>query len=270
MERNKKLRIIIIVLAVLLSISVAALTGTLLYNHFLHAESSTVDVPGNIITPDSAESTDADTDENNSLQASAPEAAPAGPSVSQSAESESVSGTKASALSLHTKQPEENTPFQVTNMFPGDVETKYYRVKVSYKGDIVVRYHADIRPGYEKLAEVLNVRIRLSDSDVFLYDGLMRDMPKSLNHALYTAQSTQSEIYYEITAYLDTSVGNEYQNKELIADFRWWVEEVDNLDPPKTGSTTNIHLWTALAVGSFFCLLILLAKRRKEAVDDAE
>lgn len=259
MKQNKKLRIVIIVLAALLVVSAAALTGTLLYNHFSHAEPATVDVPGNIITPESEDSS-----------APAKETAADGSSSQESAASASVSGTKADALSLYSKRPEENTPFSVTNMFPGDAETKYYRVKVSYKGDVVLRYHADIRPGYGKLAEVLKVKIRLPDTNELLYDGLMRDMPKSLSYALHTSQSTQSEIYYEITAYLDTSVGNEYQNKELTADFRWWVEEVDNLDPPYTGVTAATYLWVALAGSSLLCLLILLAKRRKGAADDAK
>lgn len=286
-QKNKKLTIVIVILIVLLCLSATALTGTLLYNHFVRTEPTTVDVPGNIITPDGEDNSSAETnpppfESTNGKASSEPdtstvpdqsETTSASESVPETTESEttgatSVSSSKASAIALHNRKPEDNTPFQVTNMFPGDRETKYYCVKVSYKGDIIVRYHADIRPGYEKLAEVLKVKIRLLDTDETLYDGLMRDMPKSLNHALYTTEKTQSELYYEITAYLDTSVGNEYQDKELIADFRWWVEETENLDSPQTGDTSNIYLWIALASGSLFILILLLAKRRKEAADE--
>lgn len=286
-QKNKKLTIVIVILIVLLCLSATALTGTLLYNHFVRTEPTTVDVPGNIITPDGENNSSAETnpppfESTNGEASSEPdtstvpdqsETTSASESVPETTESEttgatSVSSSKASAIALHNRKPEDNTPFQVTNMFPGDRETKYYCVKVSYKGDIIVRYHADIRPGYEKLAEVLKVKIRLLDTDETLYDGLMRDMPKSLNHALYTTEKTQSELYYEITAYLDTSVGNEYQDKELIADFRWWVEETENLDSPQTGDTSNIYLWIALASGSLFILILLLAKRRKEAADE--
>ena len=286
-QKNKKLTIVIVILIVLLCLSATALTGTLLYNHFVRTEPTTVDVPGNIITPDGEDNSSAETtpppfESANGEASSEPdtstvpdrsETTSASESVPETTESEttgttSVSSSKASAIALHNRKPEDNTPFQVTNMFPGDRETKYYCVKVSYKGDIIVRYHADIRPGYEKLAEVLNVKIRLPETDETLYDGLMRDMPKSLNHALYTNEKTQSELYYEITAYLDTSVGNEYQDKELIADFRWWVEETENLDSPQTGDDRNIYLWLALAAGSLFVLIILLAKRRKETADE--
>ncbi len=46
-------------------------------------------------------------------------------------------------------------------MFPGDTQTRYFCVRVAHTGDVVVRYHADIRDGYEKLAEVLRIQIRL-------------------------------------------------------------------------------------------------------------
>lgn len=274
MKQNKTLKVLIIILAILLGISAAALAGTLLYNRFVRTEPTTVDVPGNIITPDGEDSADTSgndpvADPSDSSQTpSTDEPGESADSNPSSSESTSVSSSKASAISLHNRKPEDNTPFQVTNMFPGDRETKYYCIKVSYQGDIVVRYRADIRPGYEKLAEVLKVKIRLLDTDETLYDGLMRDMPESLNHALYTNEKKQSELYYEITAYLDTSVGNEYQDKTLIADFRWWVEETENLDSPQTGDDSNIYLWFALAAGSLFVLIILLAKRRKETADE--
>lgn len=284
-QKNKKLKFVIIILIILLVISASALTGTLLYNHFVHTEPTSVEVPGNIITPDGEDSTDTETDSSNGEtskvpntsispdQSDAPSAdtsqtSPVTTEATETTEITSVSITKASAISLHNRQPEDNTPFQVTNMFPGDRETKYYCIKVSYKGDIIVRYHADVRPGYEKLAEVLKVRIKLLGDDELLYDGLMRDMPQSLNHALYTSTSKQSELYYEITAYLDTSVGNEYMDKELIADFRWWVEETDHLDSPQTGDNSHIYLWLCLASGSLFCMILLLWKRRKEETAD--
>lgn len=293
MERNKKLKFLIVILAVLFGISATALTGTLLYHHFSQAKAATVDIPGNIITPDGESGGDAKGEEavgdpsdspqpsltdkpdgsadSESLVSSVPEPSAGDSSPSQRPQASLDGSVKANALSLYTKQPEENKPFQAANMFPGDSEVQYFRIKVSYKGDITVRYHADIRSGYEKLAEVLKIKVRLLGAEEILYDGLMRDMPKSLDYALHTNTQKQSELYYELTAYLDTSVGNEYMDKELIADFRWWVEETENLDvPPQTGDAADVYLWGALCAGSILCLLILIAKRRKEAADETE
>lgn len=272
---EQKIKIIIIVLAVLLGISLAALGGTLIYNKIANATPATVTVPDNLITadedttkPDSSDSQapdSSDTEKPDGSYTQTPDSSAAASSSAVPTQSTTAEVKKATTVELYNKQPEENTPFQVGNMFPGDSETKYFRVRVSYHDTITVHYKATVRPGYEKLAEVLKVRIRLLSAGETMYDGLMRDMPESLTHKLASKKSATDELYYEITAYLDTSVGNDYQNKDLIADFKWWVEETGNLDDsPQTGDTSNILLWAVLAAGSLGMIIILLVTRRRK------
>ena len=92
----------------------------------------------------------------------------------------------------------------------------------------------------------------------------MKDMPISINLLLNTYKSTVSEVCYEITAYLDTSVGNEYMDNDLIADFRWWVEETENLNSPQTGVPLDICLCLCLISCSLLLLILLVKKRKKE------
>ena len=269
MEQKKKIKIVIIILAILLGLSLLALGGTLIYNKIANTTSATVTVPDNLITPDE-DTTKPDSSESNSQapdssdtqtpSSSADASSSAVPTQSTTAEVK-----KAATVELYNKQPEENTPFAVGNMFPGDANTKYFRVRVSYHDKITVHYKATVRPGYEKLAEVLKVRVKLLSTGETMYDGLMRDMPESLTHKLASKKSITDELYYEITAYLDTSVGNDYQNKDLIADFKWWVEETGNLDDsPQTGDTSNILLWAVLAACSGSMMILLLVTRRRK------
>ena len=275
MEQKKKIKIVIIVLAVLLGLSLLALGGTLIYNKIANATPATVTVPDNLITPDedttkpdnsdSQAPDSSDTEKPDGSYTQTPNSSAATSSSAVPMQSTTAEVKKAATVELYNKQPEENTPFQVGNMFPGDSETKYFRVRVSYHDTITVHYKATVRPGYEKLAEVLKVRIRLLSAGETMYDGLMRDMPESLTHKLASKKSTTDELYYEITAYLDTSVGNDYQNKDLVADFKWWVEETGNLDDsPQTGDTSNILLWAVLAAGSLGMIIILLVTRRRK------
>ena len=186
MEQKKKIKIAIIVLAILLGLSLLALGGTLVYNKIANTTPATVTVPDNLITPDE------DTTKPDSGDSQAPDSSDTRtPSSSDDASSSVVPAQsttaetkKAATIELYNKQPEENTPFQVGNMFPGDVETKYFRVRVSYHDKITVHYKATVRPGYEKLAEVLKVRVILLSTGETMYDGLMRDMPESLTHKL--------------------------------------------------------------------------------------
>ena len=266
MEQKKKIKIIIIVPAVLLGISLAALGGTLIYNKIANATPATVTVPDDLITadeettkPDSSDSQEpdsSDTEKPDGSYTQTPDSSAAASSSAVPTQSTTAEVKKAATIELYNKQPEENTPFQVENMFPGDSETKYFRVCVSYHDKITVHYKAT-RLGYEKLAEVLKVRVNLLSTGETMYDGLIWDMPESLTHKLASQKSTTDELYYEITAYLDTSVGNEYQNNDLIADFKWWVEETGDLDDsPQTGDTSNILLWAVLAACSLSMMII--------------
>ena len=276
MEQKKKIKIVITVLAVLLGISLTALGGTLLYNRLASRPAATVTVPDNLITadedttkPDSSDSQapdSSDTEKPDGSYTQTPDGSAATSSSAVPTQSTTAEAKKAATVELYNKQPEENTPFQVVNMFPGDSETKYFRVRVSYHDKITVHYKATIRPGYEKLAEVLKVRVKLLSTGETMYDGGIADMPESLTHKLASKNSAVGELYYEITVFLDTSVSNDYQNKDLIADFKWWVEETGNLDDsPQTGDTSNILLWAVLAAGSLSMIIILhITRRRKE------
>jgi len=121
----------------------------------------------------------------------------------------------------------------------------------------------------EKLAEVLKVKITLLTTGEEMYNGLMRDMPKSLSHTLNSNGDAEDELYYEITAYLETDTGNEYQNKQLTADFKWWVEETGNLIPPKTGDSSAVLPWAAAAAVSGCVIIVLIARRRREEEENA-
>ena len=255
-QKLKKLRIVIIVLAALLAVSLAALAVTVI-RASAHGDSATVSIPGNI-TSGSAHAETA---------AYRTSTKPDG-SRTQNAVSLSASGqARRVTLSLYRKQPEDNTPFNVVNMLPGDAVTQNYNVRVSHSGDVTVRFRAIIRPGYEKLAEVLMLRVKLLNTGETLYDGLMRDMPRSVNHKLTASGSTTSDLEYELTAYLDTSVGNEYQNQELVADFHWWVEgkEQSHLDSPKTGDDSRIVIFAVAAVAASIAVIILPVWRRRDA-----
>lgn len=176
------------------------------------------------------------------------------------------SSSGATSLKIYKGNDQAAEPFHAGNMFPGDQVSKTYNVTVAYSGNINLRFHADIHPGYEKLAEVLCCTIRIDGRTA--YDGLMRDMPRQLSHRMYASGSTRETVPYEITVYLDTSVGNAYMNQELMADFRWWVEEKQQLtENPQTG---DVMVGVGgLALSSTLLLLLLLWKRKKEEAGNA-
>ena len=183
--------------------------------------------------------------------------------------SASASSTSSTTdLKLYMGRADEEEAFNVPNMFPGDSVSKTYFLKVYYRDSITVHFRAAVRPGYEKLAEVLMCRVEVDGST--LYDGLMKNMPSSLP---YKIKSPKTELKYTITAYLDTSVNNDYMNKDLVADFRWWVEkqEQPNLTLPKTGDDFPlVTLLCVMAVSAGLFLVMMAWKRKKEKRDGEE
>ena len=206
-------------------------------------------------------------------------------------------------LSLNKKNEIDNAAFHVSNMFPGDVVEGNYCVKVSYKGTVTVGFRVDIGKGYDKLAEVLKCKIVLSDTDELLYDGLMKDVPEALEHVLLDGEKGETELCYQISAYLDTSVGNTYQNTSLEADFVWWIEaeeqentgtgedvyesdmdvEGDNASiavgdkaadddiTPFTGDDTDMAMWLGLVICAAAVFIVhIVSKKRKEGKDNGQ
>lgn len=252
-EHSKKLKITIIVLSVLLLLSISALSVTLVLRESAGSSPAAVNVPENLITPNHDSSNSSAPDSESTVSSAKFKS-----NTSEQISSDTKTKT-ATAIDLYNKNPDENIAFKAENMLPGDSETKYFRISVSYHNNISVRFKAHIRPGYEKLAEVMKIKVTMPNYGNTLYDGLMRDMPDNIVHTLLSQGSTTDELYYEITAYLDTTVGNEYQNKSLVADFTWYATEAENLDDsPKTGDKSDIIIWIAVCAVSASLLVVLL------------
>lgn len=263
-QKAKKLKIFLVVLLVILVVSNTAL-GILLIS--LKRQSHP---PVTVSLETAAEPTDAPTEttmepvpETTAPPATKPAAAPAAkPAAKTTAKPRRTPPAspprevEATLMQLHSRQSSDNIPFYVENLFPGDAVTRYYCIRVSHSHGLTLRYHATVRQGYEHLAEVLQCRIAV-DGEI-LYEGLMRDMPASVNYAMPTHRRVTQDVVYEITVYLDTSVGNAYQNQKLWADFNWWIEETNCLEPPRTGDSSHIFLWALAAVVSLLLLLGLL------------
>lgn len=261
-RKRKSRRILILILAALLLASVCALIWVLSLKDAPKKPSDSATVTDNVITPNTQEQTTVPTE--STVPTEEPSTEEPSTEATEPWQPDETLPGKAPTIRLYKRRAEDNAVFQVGSMFPGDVEIQNFCVKISYKESVVVRFRANIRAGYEKLGEVMQCRITMLTTGDVLYEGLMRDMPKSLDHLLDSAESTVDNLYYKIEVSLDTSVGNEYQDREMIADFRWWVEETGNLEPPPTGDTLDLYLWVGICLGSLVILLLLLGKKRKE------
>ena len=169
-------------------------------------------------------------------------------------------------ISLHKGQFTDNEPFKVANMLPGDLEVRNFCLKVSYKNSAKINFSVDIPNQSAKLLEVLKLKVTLLNSGEVVYDGLMRDMGDLETYTLEQSDSAKTkELYYEISTYLDPSVGNEYMGSaELKADFKWMIDDKSNLvrEPGKL-DYANAALMLSLLTGSLLVLKLLPKKHNK-------
>lgn len=296
-DKKDKTKAIIIILSVLLALSVLALAKVVVEKGILADDSVEVSVDDNLITPDGGDTSRPCGDASASSDATSPSDAsdgtesatpsdtgtPSGastPSGNGSAEGAgSTSGSETADIVFSNKNSGDVKPFVMSNMFPGDRKIKDYIVQVSYHDSVTVHFKAELHEGSEKLAEVMRIRVTLSESGETLYDGLISDMDESVEYVLTSQNPTTQDLTYEVRVSLSTAVGNEYQNKSLEADFKWWIEESDedNLDKEpgklpgilgKTGDDSHVVLWALIAVIAAGICVVINTSRRKDKKDN--
>ena len=112
----------------------------------------------------------------------------------------------------------ENLAFQMTNMVPGDSETKEYAVKINDKRAVSLRFSVESKGADKSLADVLHIKVEQGND--ILYDGMLAEMSEL---AVRLAKEMPQTLKFRITVSLDTSVGNEYMGKTFSADFNWSI-----------------------------------------------
>ena len=161
-------------------------------------------------------------------------------SESSAAKRQPASSSDAS-LELFRGSTTEQFAFSVDNMFPGDAVRKSFTVNVSHKGSVRLYFSASLQDGTDPtLADGLYISV--TSSGRVLYDGAFSALPGPLVCTLPAHSKTTGELVpYLINVYLPTSAGNEFQNKLLTADLKWWVEDADSgsLNPWVTNPDTG-------------------------------
>lgn len=277
--KQKKLKIVIGILSCLLLISLGVLAYSIQTQKQAVSLQASVSVEENVIRSEKEtieETAKKDPQDENQQNAALEKEQTKNPvgNASASKQENVQTAENTVALTLKKHHAEENEPFYAGNLFPGDLVQKNYRVEVSYKNSITVHFRIEIQKGYEKLAEVMKCQVLSQNDGKILYDGLMKDLPR-IDRYLTTGSEATENLQYTIIAYLDTSVGNEYQNQELKADFYWWVEGEDakNLTTSQGayGTSTGDHAWTGLWIMIAICaaagILLLWKKQKKEEKD---
>lgn len=208
-----------IILAILLVLSGGGLVARYIYLGYYAPRETTVTVPDNLIG------------EREGLRAeggveliSVPQAG-AG-AAEEGAVMETAEEPQATVLELYDGQEDVNEAFAATGMLPGDTVTEYYCIRAYHEGDIELQFRTLVTEESKSLGNVLGIRVTHLDTGAVLCEGPFAEVAgTSYKEVLPGNEAGETTAYYQIDAWLDTSVGNEYQAARLMADFEWYVEE---------------------------------------------
>lgn len=190
-------------------------------------------------------------------------------------------------LELYKRHASDNEAFDVSNMVPGDKVTKDFTVRIHHNDPLTFYFRADVTEQTKKLGDVLQVCVTDVDSGEIICQGTFAELDGvEFSQAIAAATGGSTDVTYQVDAWLDTSVGNEYQQALLKADLFWYVKDdgghTDPTDPTtpttptkpgggdkgdggltaNTGDTMNLVLWTVFAACALAIIILLIKSRR--------
>lgn len=259
-RKNAHLRIVSIILAVLLVISVAALAARYIYLGIFASDPTTDTVTGNLIGESLSVQATAALGENEIQAENGYPTASAFALSSRSATAEvktvgTTSNGQTTSLELYQGVPEVNEKFTAENMLPGDAVKKNFSVKVNHKKEIALYFNTEITQETKNLSDVLQIKVTDLNSGEVLCNGSFAELnEKEFSVLLPQNAQGSTTVNYEIEVSADTSIGNEYQAAALMADFHWFVEDEGSLTPD-TDDYLTLGLWL---VGFLLCAALLI------------
>mgnify|MGYP004497507389 FL=1 len=212
------------------------------------------------------------------------------------------------SLELYKKHAQDNEAFQVSNMVPGDNVSQNFTVRIYHKKQVTLYFKGLVTDQSKNLGNVLQVRVTDQDSGKVICQGTFNSINnKEYSQEIAQSGSGQTDVTYQVDAWLDTSVGNAYQKAFLDADFQWYVKDDGNTEPTqpsdnpttptdptkpsqsgggsgsgshggltaRTGDTAHIVLWCVFAICALAIIILLIKSRRDkklagEDLDDSD
>lgn len=166
-----------------------------------------------------------------------------------------------------------------SGMLPGDSEEKTFTVTVKHRKTATVHFEArlandsviDATTG-RKLSDGMNIKV-VQGTDT-LYNGSIAGLTTATPRPAVDVEvpgSRTTDLPYTITVSLPTSAGNEFQNKTLTIDLKWWLVSDEGgggggtiiVDSSKTGDDFSPFLMGGAALVSLSLLAVLVLRRRK-------
>lgn len=181
----------------------------------------------------------------------------------------------AALLDAEVSLPGAQEAMGMAGMLPGDSVEKAYTVSVKYSEPVKLHFGATLRSNGSADSQLLaeGLLITVYRDGELLYDGTVAGLAESqqAQEGLEILEPSPTKLTYTIKVTLPTSAGNEYQNKSVTVDLKWWLTSDSGgshpgggevIVVPKTGDDFPMELMIGAAVLALVLLVVLLGRRR--------
>lgn len=195
------------------------------------------------------------------------------------AASPQTGGYSAVPLTATVEFKGDHAAMTASGMLPGDSEEKTFTVTVKHRKTATVHFEAKLANDSviddttgRKLSDGMNIKV-VQGTDT-LYNGSIAGLTTATPRPAVDVEvpgSRTADLPYTITVSLPTSAGNEFQNKTLTIDLKWWLVSDEGgggggtiiVDSSKTGDDFSLPLMGGAALVSLSLLAVLVLRRRK-------
>lgn len=162
------------------------------------------------------------------------------------------------------------------DVMPGDSITQPITVRNDASNKVKVKIYMralGAHEGSEEFLSQLSLKVAKSDKNTmaYMFDAAADETAQLDGWVLLGTLYSGGEVNLDVTLEVPVTLDNMFQDLVGYLDWEFMIMEYaispTDPQPPKTGDESGIYVWTAVMVGSFALLCILLLGRKKKKKD---